>query len=142
MSAGFHSANTLTVPSFTYSRIWLGRPRPVTWTFPLYDDEDTYRAAAAMPTVVGATITLRFGYDCSRPWASWNDFWSSSFPYAILTSFSLLYSGFLSSSLATAIQAFWLVAFGVADRIAISPSPPAWSEAIFTSDCPMPSVVV
>src|SRR5690242_8736006 len=94
-----------------------------------------------MPTVVGETMTFRFGYDCSRPWASWNDFWSSSLPYAVLTSLSFAYSGFFSSSFMTAIQAFWFVAFGVADRIAISPSPPACSAAILTSDSPMPWVV-
>src|SRR3954469_22942432 len=94
-----------------------------------------------MPTVVGATITFSFGYDWSRPWASWNDFWSSSLPYAVLTSLSLLYSGFFSSSFITAIQAFWFVAFGVAERIAISPSPPACSLAILTRLSPMPWVV-
>ena len=35
-----------------------------------------------------------------------------------------LYSGFLSSSFMTLIQAFWFVAFAVAERIAISPLPP------------------
>src|SRR4051812_32073418 len=94
-----------------------------------------------MPTVVGATMTFSFGYDCSRPWASWNDFWSSSLPYATLTSWSLLYSGFFSSSFITAIQEFWLVAFGVADRTAIWPDPPACSRAILASDSPIPWVV-
>src|SRR5687768_6342045 len=141
MSAGFHSANFLTVPSLTYSRIWFGRPRPVICTLPLKFDDETYREADAMPTVVGETITFRFGYDCSRPCASWKDFWSSSLPYATLTSLSLLYSGFVSSSFMIAIQAFWLVAFGVADSTAISPAPPDCSSAIFASDWPMPSVV-
>src|ERR1041384_5232286 len=95
-----------------------------------------------MPTVVGATIAFRFGNDCSKPWASWNDFWSSSLPYAVLTSFSFEYSGLASSVFMTSIQAFWFVAFGVADRIAISPPlGPACSEVIFTSDSPMPCVV-
>src|SRR5919112_2502116 len=95
-----------------------------------------------MPTVVGATITLSLGYDCSRPWASWNDFWSSSLPYAVLTSLSLLFSGLASSVFMTSIQEFWFVAFGVADRIAITPpSGPACSLAIFTRLSPMPCVV-
>ncbi len=58
-----------------------------------------------------------------------------------MTSFSLLYSGFFSSSSTTLIHAFWLVAFGVAERIAISPSPPASSFAIFARLSPMPCVV-
>ena len=91
--------------------------------------------------MVGETITLRFGYDCSRPWASWNDFWSSSLPYTVLTSLSLLFSGLASSASMTSIQAFWFVAFGVAERIAISPSPPASSFAILARLSPMPWVV-
>src|SRR4051812_26475393 len=94
-----------------------------------------------MPTVVGDTMTLRFGYDWSRPCASWNDFWSSSLPYAILTSLSLLFSGLASSVFITSIHAFWLVAFGVADRIAMSPEPPASSFATFTRLSPIPWVV-
>src|SRR3954470_22437803 len=42
----------------------------------------------------------------------------------------------------TAIQEFWLVAFGVAERTAISPpAAPACSRAILARDSPMPSVV-
>src|SRR5215211_2333223 len=66
-------------------------------------------------------MPLRFGYAWMRPWVSWKDFWSSSSPYATLTSFMSLYLGSLSVSFITLIQAFWFVAFAVADRIAISP---------------------
>src|SRR5690242_18306722 len=123
-SAGFHSAKFLTVPSLTYWRIWLGVPSPVRATLPLYCEPDRYRAAAATPTVVGEMIPLRSGYDESRPWVSWNDFWSSSLPYAMVASWILLYSGFCNSFFIRSIQVFWLVALGVADRIAIFPAAP------------------
>src|SRR4051794_17083407 len=74
-----------------------------------------------MPTVVGLMMPFRSGYACSRPCVSSKDFWSSSLPYAVLTSLSFEYSGFESSSFMNLIQVFWLVAFGVAERIAISP---------------------
>jgi hypothetical protein len=64
----------------TYWRIWFGRPSPVKMTLPLYDDVDRYRAVAAMPTVVGEMMPLRFGYDCRRPCATWNEVVSSSLP--------------------------------------------------------------
>jgi hypothetical protein len=53
----------------------------------------------------------------------------------------LAFAGLASSSFITLIQEFWLVAFGVADRTAISPAPPASSLAIFTRLSPMPCVV-
>ena len=43
-----------------------------------------------------------------------------------------MYSGFLSSSFMTLIQAFWLVAFAVADRMAMSPLPPISLAIDFT----------
>ena len=92
MSAGFHGANRVTVPFLTNSRIWVGVPRPVNATLPLEPDELMQRAAAAMPTVVGDAITLRFGYDGNRPRVSWNDFRSSSLPWAVVNSFSQEFS--------------------------------------------------
>ena len=120
------------MPSWTNLRIWFGVPSPVSATLPLYSDELRYRAAAATPTVVGEMMPLRFGCACSRPCVFWNDVWSSSLPYAVSTSFSPAYSGFASSVFMTSIHAFWLVALGVADRIAISPEPPIASEISFT----------
>src|SRR2546430_2594812 len=49
------------------------------------------------------------GYADSRPWVSWKDFWSSSLPYATLTSFMFLYCGLLSSSFMYLIHVFWFV---------------------------------
>ena len=37
---GFHSANSVTVPFLTYSRIWFGVPSPVSATLPLYCESD------------------------------------------------------------------------------------------------------
>ena len=39
-----------------------GRPRPVTATLPFAAEPETYLAAATIPTDVGATIALIFGY--------------------------------------------------------------------------------
>jgi hypothetical protein len=50
----------------------------------------------------------------------------------VVTSWSPLYSGFCSSFFISAIQAFWFVAFGVADRIAILLLPPTASEISLT----------
>ena len=66
-------------------------------------------------------MPFRFGYAWIRPCVSWNDFWSSSSPYATLTSFMSLYLGFFSVSFITLIHAFWFVALAVAERIAMSP---------------------
>jgi hypothetical protein len=49
-------------------------------TLPLEDDVETYRAAAAMPTVVGEMMPLRFGCDWSSAAVLSNDVWSSSLP--------------------------------------------------------------
>ena len=68
------------MPSATYFFISSGVPRPVTMTLPLYLDEERYRAAAAMPTVVGEMMPLRFGYCCSRPWVTWVAVVGSSLP--------------------------------------------------------------
>src|SRR6266545_6404140 len=86
-------------------------------------------------------MPFRSGYEESRPWVSWNDFWSSSLPYATVTSWILAYSGFFSSCFISSIQAFWFVAFGVADRIAIFPDPPIWSEMSLTWFSAMPCAV-
>ena len=51
------------------------------------------------------------------------------------------YSGFFSSSFMTLIQAFWLVALGVAESIAIWPEPPDCFSACSASFSPMPWVV-
>ena len=37
------------------------------------------------------------------------------------------------------IHTFWFVASGVVERIAISPAPPAMSEADLANACPIPS---
>src|SRR5919107_3296657 len=94
-----------------------------------------------MPTVVGEMMPLRSGYDRSRPWVSVNDFWSSSLPYAVVTSWMPLYWGFFSSVFISAIHAFWLVALGVADRIATLPEPPIACEISLTCTWAMPSAV-
>src|SRR6476620_2006361 len=61
-SSGFQSANALTVLSWTYFFIWLGRPRPVSAILPLYFFEvERYWAADEIPTVVGDSIPFRFG---------------------------------------------------------------------------------
>ena len=58
------------------------------------------------------------------------------------TSLSLAYSGLASSVFIISIQAFWLVAFAVADRIAISPpSAPIASEISLIWILAMPSAV-
>ena len=68
------------MPSSTYGRIWFGVPRPVSATLPLYSDSERYRAAAAMPTVVGEMMPLRSGWFCSSASVASKDFWSSSSP--------------------------------------------------------------
>ena len=52
-----------------------------------------------------------------------------------------LYSGSLRFSFITSIQAFWLVAFAVAERIAISPLPPITLEIDSTWFSPTSCVV-
>ena len=52
-----------------------------------------------------------------------------------------LYSGFLSSSFMKPIHVFWLVAFGVADRIAISPLLPICLASTCTSERPRSSAL-
>ena len=47
----------------------LGKPRPVTLTESDFFCCETTCAAARMPTVVGATMTFRFGYWVSSAWA-------------------------------------------------------------------------
>ena len=66
------------VPSATNAFMSFGRPRPVTLTA-LAACFTTW-AAARMPTVVGATMTLRFGYFWRRPLASLVLFVASSSP--------------------------------------------------------------
>ena len=58
---GSQRPTVLTVPSLRYAFISLGRPRPVTWTLPLYSEPEMYLAAAATPTVVGEMMPFRFG---------------------------------------------------------------------------------
>src|SRR3569833_1481518 len=94
-----------------------------------------------MPPVVGAMMPFRTGYAWSRPWVCWKDFWSSSSPKATLTSVMPEYSGLASSSFMYLIQVFWLVAFAVADRIAILPLPPMRSEMTLTSLRPISSAL-
>src|SRR3954451_11073733 len=91
-----------------------------------------------MPTVVGETMPLRFGCDWSSAAVLSNEVWSSSSPYT--TSTSLMFGWFAASSFfITSIQAFWLVALAVAERIAISPASPIWSAIMSTWTLPMPS---
>lgn len=85
-----------------------------------------------MPTVVGEMMPFRSGYACIRPCVCWNDFWSASSPYATFTSFMSLYFGSFNSSCMKPIQVFWLVAFWVAERIAIFPLWPICSPRCWT----------
>ena len=68
------------VPFFRNSLSWLGKPRPVSCTLPLYSDPDRYWAAAAMPTVVGEMMPLSVGWAWRSAWTSCWDFWALSSP--------------------------------------------------------------
>jgi hypothetical protein len=71
----------LTVPSWTYFFIWLGRPRPVrTILFLYFFDVERYCAAEEIPTVVGDSIPFRFGYACSIATVACLDCAGLSFP--------------------------------------------------------------
>src|SRR5579885_762156 len=72
-----------------------------------------------MPTVVGEMMPFRFGYCWSRASVWLKLVWSSSLPYAILT--SCIFGYFVSSCFMKPIQVFWFVAVLAAERIAIWP---------------------
>src|SRR5262245_16247131 len=74
-----------------------------------------------MPTVVGATMTLRLGWVCRRPCACVVLFCGSSSPQTVSTGFRFLYLSPFRTVFMLSIQVFWFDAVAAADRIAISP---------------------
>src|SRR5439155_13392403 len=76
-------------------------------------------AAAAIPTVVGEMMPLRFGCFCSRPCVTCVERVGSSLPYTTSTIFTFGY--FFTCCFMKPIHAFWFVAEAAAETIAISP---------------------
>src|ERR1044072_4477468 len=99
-----------------------GKPRPVTLTESCFLAPDTTCAAARMPTVVGATMTLRFGYLVSRALACVVLVVASSSPYTVSTSLRFAYFGSVARVVfISSIHSFWLVAVAGAGRVAMAP---------------------
>src|SRR6185437_5687195 len=90
-SFGFHSTNSLMVPSETYFLSESGVPSPVSAILPRYLGVSSTAAAAAIPTVVGEMMPIRFGNCWSSPWVTWVAVVGSSLPQTVETSFPFGY---------------------------------------------------
>src|SRR5918999_1899981 len=140
MSTKLQILNSGAQPLSVYAFISAGRPRPETLTLSHIPSSVMALPAAAIPTVVGAMISLRFGCLSTRPRASSYDFSDSSFPYTVSTSSRLAYFESVRASSSASIQAFWFAASGEAERMANSPpSSPRMLSAMSAITVPVSS---
>ena len=100
----------------------LGKPRPVTLTESDLPACETTWAAARMPTVVGATMTLRSGYLVSRRLRLLGALGRVVVAVDGVDELEARVLGIARRVVfMRSIHAFWLVAVAAAERIAISP---------------------